>query len=181
MSDDDKRLQIVTSFILDSPPGEINDVFNDVRVLLDDDALLQDRIPGAFAEYNTEQYVTTVVPGLDHQVAVDPQPAETQSSNEELRSAINDAMDKYVSDHYSAGVVTVYENATDGTITILIVNSKFNPNNFWNGRWRSTWTVNPSTGHLKGTAKVHVHYYEDGNVQLNSSKEFVGSVSGGSG
>ena len=44
-----------------------------------------------------------------------------------------------------------------------------------NGRWRSVWTTtfNPSSGkaELKGLIKVQVHYYEDGNVQLVSSKE----------
>jgi hypothetical protein len=40
-----------------------------------------------------------------------------------------------------------------------------------NGRWRSTWVVNPESGKLKGTIKVNVHYYEDGNVQLDSNKD----------
>lgn len=35
------------------------------------------------------------------------------------------------------------------------------------GRWRESWHVKNST--LEGSLAVQVHYYEDGNVQLNSS------------
>ena len=50
--------------------------------------------------------------------------------------------------------------------------SKFPPF-FRNGRWRSVWTVQLENGQaeVQGLLKVQVHYYEDGNIQLVSSKE----------
>ena len=51
-----------------------------------------------------------------------------------------------------------------------------------NGRWRSVWTMtfNPNAlGEkypLEGAVKVQVHYYEDGNVQLVSSKDITESI-----
>ncbi|KAJ3288022.1 hypothetical protein HK104_008365 [Borealophlyctis nickersoniae] len=204
MASDEEKLRIVTSFLLDSPPGEINDVFNDVRVLLDDDALLQRHIGDIFAQYNTQQLVAVSVPGQSHQVIIasegqldgnrfydprskqafavdhvrqaasDPEPVEQDSPNEPLRAAMEEAGLKYLAEHYPDGVISVFDDGQ--TLTVAIVDSKYNPNNFWNGRWRSVWRTSPSTGELKGELKINVHYYEDGNVQLNSSKEATVTV-----
>jgi hypothetical protein len=40
-----------------------------------------------------------------------------------------------------------------------------------NGRWRSEWSYKPATGTLHGLTRAQVHYYEDGNVQLNTDRE----------
>jgi len=46
---------------------------------------------------------------------------------------------------------------------------------FWNGRWRSVYTISFKDGasgaDLKGTYKINIHYYEDGNVQLTTNNE----------
>jgi len=42
----------------------------------------------------------------------------------------------------------------------------------FNGKWSSSWTVKFSPGkqaELNGTIKCHVHYFEGGNVQLNTN------------
>ena len=53
------------------------------------------------------------------------------------------------------------------------------PSIFRNGRWRSVWTVQLEHGsaEVTGLLKVQVHYYEDGNVQLVSSKEIKEGIS----
>jgi len=90
MSSDD-RVQVAASFILQSPPGEINDVLNgayhlhvppcytnwhsitnfyaDVRVIVDDDAGLEEGILPSLREYNLTQFTTVDVPGGHHQVS----------------------------------------------------------------------------------------------------------------
>ena len=48
-----------------------------------------------------------------------------------------------------------------------------------NGRWRSTYFLDPSSGTFSGDIKVDVHYYEDGNVRLTTSKSVPNtSISG---
>merc|ERR1712170_279996 len=65
-------------------------------------------------------------------------------------------------------------------IRICISSSKFNPNNYWTGRWRSVWTctINGNNVKIEGNIKLLVHYYEDGNVQLSSDTNKSGSAQG---
>lgn len=95
-------------------------------------------------------------------------------SLESLRVAVEKETSTYVNDHYPDGVSTVYCNDTD--IIVLIVDNKYNPNNFWNGRWLAYWVYNTQSNELKGTTRVNVHYYEEGNVQLNAEKSFESQV-----
>lgn len=90
----------------------------------------------------------------------------------------------YTANHYKHGVSSVFAKTQSNQITlnICIEDHQFEPKNFWNGRWRSQWSVTFGIGEphttveLKGILKVQVHYYEDGNVQLVSSKDFRETV-----
>ncbi|KAJ3157664.1 hypothetical protein HDU89_000040 [Geranomyces variabilis] len=194
---DSAKLQIVAGFLKDSPPGEINDVFNDVRVLMEDEALLQDGVTGCFEEYNVEQFTTVVPPGKDYAVILsnsnrlsadrfvdsrgglsfavdhirqttsDPQAIDSNPSIEPFLHALDAATSRYISDHYPDGTATVSPD-----LAIAIVGSKYNPNSFWNGRWRSQWSAPAAGGgEITGRLSVKVHYYEDGNVQLAAEKD----------
>jgi hypothetical protein len=45
-----------------------------------------------------------------------------------------------------------------------------------NGRWRSLYIYSPSSSFLKGSINVDVHYYEDGNVRLLTTKPVSASI-----
>ncbi|KAI8380602.1 F-actin-capping protein subunit alpha [Choanephora cucurbitarum] len=193
------KVKIASDFLLSSPPGEVNDVFNDVRMLVDDDDSLQEGILQALERYNTEQHVTVRPPGLEYDVVLskygkieqdrflDPRSKKTfkvdhmrltasdleddttDTAFESLRSNVEKECIAYIEDHFPNGICSVYIHESE--IAIAIVDNKYNPNNFWNGRWLASWVYDTQSGDLKGMTKVNVHYYEDGNVQLKADKE----------
>ncbi|VDN04279.1 unnamed protein product [Thelazia callipaeda] len=205
------NIRIVSNFLLHSPPGEFNEVFNDVRMLLNNDALLKDGCAAAFAEYNKEQFIPVKLEGVEKQTlitsfnempdgrfydprsrksfkyehlrkeAIDIQSESTNDIGAEFwRKALQEEADKYIDSHYEeTGLAVVF--VTKGTLTLCIESHRYQPKNFWNGRWRSQWIIPFADGknelcEIKGIIKVHVHYYEDGNVQLVSTKEASAKV-----
>jgi len=202
---DSEKVRIASDFILHSPPGEFNEVFNDVRVLLSNDSLLKEGASGAFVQYNKDQLTPGRLEGAqycalitefndlgggrfadprtkqsfryDHlrKEATDLQPWQPIPEMETTRAIIEAEVTAYTLNHYKHGICSVYSIVNDEgkAIVICIEDHQFQPKNFWNGRWRSVWTVQleNNSADVTGLLKVQVHYYEDGNVQLVSSKE----------
>jgi len=192
----DELIEIANNFLLNSPPGEFMEVVTDVRSLLPNESMINESAPRTFREYNTEQMILVDSPGNAHKVLItkygevsdgeylDPKGNQVinydhikqevtghraiaddlDSSLEPLRSAFEKHAFQYANDHYPQGATTVY--GKDGQIIVCISASRFNSSNFWNGRWRSVWTF--INAELTGHFKIVVHYYEDGNVQLNT-------------
>lgn len=79
----------------------------------------------------------------------------------ELQNQLN----KYILEYYTngAGVVVLKE---DGGMDVVIVGEKLNDANYYNGRWVGIYKINE--GKLESDIHVKIHYYEDGNVVLNS-------------
>jgi len=204
LSDGDK-VRVAADFILHAPPGEFNEVFNDVRVLLNNDSLLKDGASAAFSQYNKDQLTPVKVEGsellglvtdhndlgggrfgdarsrqsykYDHlrKEAADYQPWSPDSGMEVLRAAVEAEITAYAMNHYRHGVsATFSKNTEEGKMIVsCIEDHQFQPKNYWNGRWRSQWSIliSGNQAEVTGILKVQVHYYEDGNVQLVSSKE----------
>ncbi|XP_067631633.1 F-actin-capping protein subunit alpha [Eurosta solidaginis] len=209
---DAEKVRIVSDFIMHAPPGEFNEVFTDVRQLLNNDALLKEGASHAFALYNKEQLTPVHIEGsennaiiseyndlgngrfydprtrqsfkFDHlrKEASDYQDMEPDVASEPWRAALDLEAINYTNSHYRNGVSSVFGKSQGGQIvlTFCIEDHQFQPKNYWNGRWRSQWTLTLQPGNgsaeLKGVLKLQVHYYEDGNVQLVSTKEFRESV-----
>lgn len=200
-------IDIANNFLLNSPPGEFMEVVTDVRALLPNESLINESAPRTFREYNTDQMVQVESP-KGHKVLItkygevsdgeylDPKGGvvlfydhikqevtgsraisggDVDNSMESLRSAFEKEAFNYVAEYYPHGTTTVY--GREGKIIVCVSSARFNPHNFWNGRWRSVWTFH--SGELTGHFKIVVHYYEDGNVQLNTDTTQTVNVSGG--
>lgn len=215
MADEDipesEKVRIASDFILHSPPGEFNEVFNDVRVLLSNDGLLKEGASGAFSQYNKDQLTPVRVQGSNYPCLItdfndlgggrfaDPRSKQSfrydhlrkeatefqswtsDTSLEPLRSAIEEEVTAYALNHYKHGVCSAFATTTEAgkAIVVCIEDHQYQPKNYWNGRWRSQWTVliSGNQAEVSGLLKVQVHYYEDGNVQLVSSKDVKESIS----
>jgi len=70
MASDSEKLEISKKFLLNSPPGEFNEVVTDVRALLKDDSLLNSTALETFAQYNKDQMVIAKAPNGDHKVLI---------------------------------------------------------------------------------------------------------------
>lgn len=206
--DTQERVQAAAKFLLQSPPGEINDVLNDVRNIISDDESLQEGVRPALIEYNLAQFMTADVPGCEHLSIIseaarlgasegeeaeedrfldprsktsfkfdhltleasDPQPVEPDTESEPLRAALENQALSYLSNHFHDGVASVFATAGSSTRFILqLVANKYNPPNFWSGRWRSEYIVDLTEGKVEGKILINVHYYEQGNVQLSTT------------
>jgi len=213
---DSEKVRVAADFILHAPPGEFNEVFNDVRVLLNNDALLKDGASYAFSQYNKDQLTPVKVEGselfglitdhndlnggrfgdprskqsfkYDHlrKEASDYQAWSPEQGLEALRAAIETEVTAYTSAHYRHGVCATFSKpagetgGAQGQIVVAIEDHQFQPKNYWNGRWRSQWVLQLEAGgqaQVTGVLKVQVHYYEDGNVQLVTSKEVKETIS----
>ncbi|KIP04661.1 hypothetical protein PHLGIDRAFT_129345 [Phlebiopsis gigantea 11061_1 CR5-6] len=203
-----ERLQAASKFLLQSPPGEINDVLNDVRNIISDDDALQAGILPALREYNLAQFTTADVPGHQHQCIVseaarvegseeseeprdrfwdprsrtsfrfdhlaleasEPEPIEPDEESEPFRLALENSSLTYISAHFHDGVTSVFSTPGNAErFVVQVVANKYNPSNFWSGRWRSEYVLNLADRTLEGKILVNVHYYEQGNVQLSTS------------
>lgn len=205
---------MVASFILYSPPGEVNEVLDDVKKIVKDDELINEQLSKVLPIYIKTQ-LTPVKLDNDNEHSVilsnfndigggryfdprtkqsfnynhitnvisDLQPWQPDSAAEPWRSAIEKEWTNYSKEHYHEGSGSVFSSFKDDIITLnaCLEGHQFQPKKFWNGRWRSIWNLSFNPGkdkqaELKGVIRLHVHYYEDGNVQLVSSRDCDHSI-----
>lgn len=110
-----------------------------------------------------------------------------------LAKELDEQLDKYVGDHYEMSASGVFQQEADeepveepsgegeapeasarddecpSPLIIHIVGNRYNLRNFWSGRWRSTYTYDPNAKTFTSAIiRVQAHYFEGGNVQLNT-------------
>ncbi|KAL4073158.1 hypothetical protein V8B97DRAFT_189038 [Scleroderma yunnanense] len=205
----DERIQAASTFVLQSPPGEINDVLNDVRAIVNDDGILEQGIIPALREYNLAQFITVDVPDASHQTIVsdlarissddqeeeeryldprsktsfkfdhlslvsgfdyafhsgicsgsyhqeasDPRPEELNPEAEPRRTALESSALSYLATHYHNGVVAIFPAQSNNQFIVQIVANKYNPSNYWSGRWRSQYNIDFDGNTIQGKVQL---------------------------
>lgn len=97
--------------------------------------------------------------------ASDFQTCEPDPVAEPWRSALDVEAIQYTGNHYRHGMCSVFgrndPSTNQVTLSLCIEDHQFQPQNYWNGRWRSQWSFtfsNSGTGaaEIKGVLKVQV-------------------------
>ncbi|KAK4282780.1 hypothetical protein QN277_014114 [Acacia crassicarpa] len=146
----------------------------------------------SFGELEENAYLdprTTQVAIVDHvkQVCTEVRPATDEELPspfiEEFRCALDAEILKYVGEAYPKGVCSVYcangkdveGLGSDFELVVVISASKHSPQNFCNGSWRSVWNIlfkdDLQIVEVQGKMQVGAHYFEEGNVQLDTKHE----------
>jgi len=155
--------------------GDLGDILDPFLLLLSS-FLLLDHFASFFFLYSPVHYQVVItahgqvdsthyidprskqVFAFDHMrlTASDPQPHN--GPDHPLRKGVDDAFVEYVAEHYATGAVSVF--VTDGGLTAVLVANKYNPRNYWNGRWRSQWNFEVSGQSAKGKgASTHLSIF----------------------
>jgi len=91
---------------------------------------------------------------------------------DEMRIAIQQSVKAYTDGAYHKGKLVSAVYATDdGKITVCLSAKNSRLSNFWTGAVKSSYSIDVSKQgqtDLVGAIKIHVHYFEDGNVQLHT-------------
>jgi len=93
------------------------------------------------------------------------------STLEKKCAALNTALKSYLEHQYKPEDSAIGAYPMNGNIVVVLVSEKPNLRNYWSGRWASVWTIKAGSAFsISGEIKVHAHYFEDGNIQLNTTR-----------
>eukprot|EP01060_Flectonema_neradi_P027711 TRINITY_DN3731_c0_g1_i1.p1 TRINITY_DN3731_c0_g1~~TRINITY_DN3731_c0_g1_i1.p1 ORF type:complete len:294 (+),score=66.71 TRINITY_DN3731_c0_g1_i1:56-883(+) len=202
MATDDEKRSIITQFVMASPCHELKNVIKDVRVLVADDDLVDSVLPDAVRSYSKKEFVPcespygNMVPLSSYSegepgIFLDPfeskwfkvtdyvkmRSEEAEGKPVEItpfQTQVQEKVTAYINDHYRSGTGCVF-SVPEGLV--IVVNSeKSNPGSCWSGRWKSYLMITNITAtdcSTNGLIENDVHYYEDGNIQMDTSKELA--------
>ena len=150
--------------LLLSPPGQLDNVANELNVLSNKSSVLTEDIRSQYNQQTGADLLSTTT---------------TTTQQEELLQELKAYQEKYYSSkgvEYGFSVSEGDDNDDDGTVLIRTFGQKLNATNCTAGSWYGQWTVRAG-GTMNGTVQIHAYCYESANIQLQSQQEFSTSSS----
>ncbi|TKY90654.1 hypothetical protein EX895_000652 [Sporisorium graminicola] len=169
--------QALEVYVKDRYPDGVSSVFAVSSVPFKDEEELKEAVAKAAVEdaKSPAENTTAVVDAEGDEAADAKDDAADEAkadANEEVRDDPVDAVATTEAVSSSTPAAETETAPPKTTFTIHHVGNRFNLSNFWSGRWRASYTLDPlsSPPTLSSTVSVQVHYFENGNVQLNAAK-----------
>ncbi|PPD91834.1 hypothetical protein GOBAR_DD11241 [Gossypium barbadense] len=172
---DDQKKGIAKWFLVNAPAGEIQYVLVTSYGELQDNEYLDPKTAQVAIVDHVKQACTKVRPATDEELP--------SAYVEEYRCALEAEILKYVAEAYPKGSCSVYctngkgveEPGSDFDLVVVIAAARLSPQNFCNGSWRTIWNIEFKDDiqklELNGKLLVGAHYFEEGNVQLDTKHE----------
>mmetsp|Transcript_33267 Transcript_33267/g.41847 ORF Transcript_33267/g.41847 Transcript_33267/m.41847 type:complete len:276 (+) Transcript_33267:123-950(+) len=132
---------------------------------------------------------TNTVREINHVTAAvvgEPRPYEVTSTLEPARSALQKALGGYAREHYSQpstefawGCYVAPPSQGALGLVVALKAERLNLRNLWAGSWQAEFflplAASPAAGTaekslLTGTIQIHGHYFDEGNIQLQTKK-----------
>jgi len=131
--------------------------------------------PSSGCSLTVDHKALTAIKGAD-------QISSSMKGSAQVREAVDSAMRQYCKEWMPSAVVTTYGFTGAGIKVVCCVAALHAElHNYFSGRWHSEWTLEVpsggSVGQLTGKVSCNVHYFEDGNVQLEDRIVFFAEVS----
>lgn len=134
-----------------------------------------------FGELDPKHYLTPTceVVSVDHvtqkatAASGEGTPTYTPGPLAGLRGVMQSTIEDYCANQYFETACTAYELKDNHGIAVVISASKIQLRSYWAGKWRSEWTFDPKAKTASGKVRISCHYFEDGNVQLEETKDIA--------
>ncbi|KUF81865.1 F-actin-capping protein subunit alpha-2 [Phytophthora nicotianae] len=168
---DEEKLQIAQRFLLASPPGQIHEVLRDVAKLVPAHVLPDAALRGALHAYNVKNCLPVDVPDADYKILiceegevdaahyVDPIGNRVLGFDHIKQQIVAEDVAEIPEDR-----VTDFEKERQEVQKALQSYLQFE---YMHGGTAGVYIV----AKVKGTIQLHVHYFENGNLQLQNSKD----------
>lgn len=100
-------------------------------------------------------------------------PEQLDEQWQTYKNGIQGSIDEYVSMHYRDGTARAslcFNQDGNLQIDISCINLKLEA--CWGGEWQAQWIVDTQNNQINGHVNINNHYFEEGNIQFNLSKDF---------